>query len=425
MNLKKDSLGSQSKHPCFNKEAAKSYGRVHLPVAPECNVQCNFCNRDYDCVNESRPGVTSSILSPGQAAWFFDEISADIPISVAGIAGPGDPFSDPAPTLNTMRLIRESHPDTLLCISSNGLNLLGSVNDLAEIGVSHVTITVNAIKAEIGEKIYGWIRVGKRIFRGKEAATLLLENQLAAIASLKDHGITVKVNSIVIPGINDHHIPEIAKEMAKRGVDIFNCIPMIPVEGTAFSDLEEPDHSMMYKIKKEAGEYLPQMKHCQRCRADAAGMLDDKDPTKFQGLMRQASTMSIFPKENRPFVAVATREGFLVNQHLGEASSLAIYEKIGDEVKLKERRITPSKGGNTTRWESLADCFSDCRAIIVNGIGNSPKKVLESKGLKVYQIEGLLSDAVNKVYSGQSLAPMTCRSKDCGIACSGSGGGCN
>ena len=414
-----------TKHPCFNKEAAKTYGRVHLPVAPACNVQCNFCNRDYDCVNESRPGVTSSILSPGQASWFFNKISNEMPISVAGIAGPGDPFANGEETISTMRLIRADHPEAILCVSSNGLNLLPYVNDLAEIGVSHVTITINAIDAEIGAKVYDWFKVGKRIFRGIEGATLLLESQFAALASLKAHGITVKVNSIVIPGVNDFHITEIAKEVAKRGVDIFNCIPMIPVEGAKFSNLVEPNHDVMFKIKKEAEEYLPQMKHCQRCRADAVGKLTDKDGTKWASVIKEASNMSIFPNENRPYVAVASREGFLINQHLGEASSLGVYELVNGKAKLKERRITPKSGGGNSRWEDLADCFTDCKAIVLNGIGEKPRKVLESKGLKVHQVEGLLEDAVNKVFNGQSLTPMLCRSKACGEACSGSGGGCS
>jgi nitrogen fixation protein NifB len=414
-----------TKHPCFNKSAAKSFGRAHLPVAPSCNVQCNFCNRSYDCVNESRPGVTSTILSPGQADWFFSELSSKVPIAVAGIAGPGDPFADPEPTLQTLSLIRESHPDAILCVSSNGLNLLSSVNELAKIGVSHVTVTVNAIDPEIGAKIYGWIRVGKKTFHGVQGATLLLENQLAAISSLKDHGITVKINSIVIPGINDHHIVDIAKEMKKRRVDLFNCIPMIPVEGAAFGNLPEPGHDFMFQLKKEAGEYLPQMKHCQRCRADAAGMLGDKDPYAWQNLLQEAGHKSLVPDEDRPYIAIATREGILINQHLGEASSLAVYsgDKEGN-ITLEERRIAPPKGGEDSRWETLADHFQDCKAILVNGIGAKPKRILESRGLKVYQVEGFLDDAVSKLFKGVSLASMSCRSQSCGTACQGSGGGC-
>ena len=68
-----------SKHPCFNREAHNKYGRIHLPVAPRCNIQCNFCNRKFDCMNESRPGVTSSVLKPEQAIAYLSEVVAKRP----------------------------------------------------------------------------------------------------------------------------------------------------------------------------------------------------------------------------------------------------------------------------------------------------------------------------------------------------------
>ena len=84
-------------HPCFSKDAHKKFGRVHLPVAPRCNMQCNFCNRKYDCVNESRPGVTSAVLTPPQALAYLDDVwRAAAKSRVMGIAGPGDPL--PIPT---------------------------------------------------------------------------------------------------------------------------------------------------------------------------------------------------------------------------------------------------------------------------------------------------------------------------------------
>ncbi len=42
-----------AKYPCFNKEASFQYGRIHLQVVPDCNVQCNFYLREFDCVNKS------------------------------------------------------------------------------------------------------------------------------------------------------------------------------------------------------------------------------------------------------------------------------------------------------------------------------------------------------------------------------------
>ena len=112
------------KHPCFNEEAKSKYARVHLPVAPQCNIQCNYCNRKYDCVNESRPGVTSGVLTPQKAVSYLKELSNSIDnISVIGIAGPGDPFANPKETMETLRNIHNELPDKIFCLSSNGLGL--------------------------------------------------------------------------------------------------------------------------------------------------------------------------------------------------------------------------------------------------------------------------------------------------------------
>ncbi|MDR3252676.1 MAG: nitrogen fixation protein NifB, partial [Tannerella sp.] len=99
---------SEMKHPCFDADAKQKYARVHLPVAPKCNIQCNYCNRKYDCVNESRPGVSSAVLFPMQAVHYLKALSDKIPnISVIGIAGPGDPFANAEETMQTMRLVKK------------------------------------------------------------------------------------------------------------------------------------------------------------------------------------------------------------------------------------------------------------------------------------------------------------------------------
>ena len=38
-------------HPCYSEEAHHHYARMHVAVAPACNIQCNYCNRKYDCAN--------------------------------------------------------------------------------------------------------------------------------------------------------------------------------------------------------------------------------------------------------------------------------------------------------------------------------------------------------------------------------------
>jgi len=57
-----------AKHPCYSEDAHHHYARMHVAVAPACSIQCNYCNRKYDCANESRPGVVSELLTPEEAA---------------------------------------------------------------------------------------------------------------------------------------------------------------------------------------------------------------------------------------------------------------------------------------------------------------------------------------------------------------------
>jgi nitrogen fixation protein NifB len=247
---------------------------VHLPVAPKCNVQCNFCDRKYCCVNESRPGVTATLFTPQQAFEYIKNLfNSTNNISVIGIAGPGDPFANSRETLETFSLIRKAYPDTLLCVSSNGLELAPHVEALAKLEVSHVTVTINGVDPRVVSKIYKWVFVNGKRYYGCEAAEIIIERQNASVKLLQEYGILTKVNSVVIPGVNDTHIAEVAKVMAGMGAEIHNCIPLIPTAGTLFENIDAPEPELIHRVRAEAGAYLMQMNHCSRCRADACGLL--------------------------------------------------------------------------------------------------------------------------------------------------------
>ncbi len=418
-------------HPCFNAKAHKKFGRVHLPVAPRCNIQCKFCNRKFDCVNESRPGVTSGILTPYQAMVYLDEVFRQKKnISVVGIAGPGDPFANPEETMETLRLVREKYPEMMLCVATNGLNIAPYIDELAELKVSHITVTVNAVDPEVGAKIYSWVRYNKRVMRAEKGVEILLEKQMEAIIGLKEKGITVKVNSIIIPGINEDHIETVARKMSEMDVDILNCVPYYPNAGSSFEHLEEPSKDMIHEVREKAGKYIKQMRHCTRCRADAVGLLGEVPDAALMDKLQaceQISKEEPVKKQKgiRSRVAVASMEGVLVNQHLGEASKLLIYDKKDGTISLLEARNTPPAGGGFQRWAQLADTLSDCGTLLVSGIGENPKRVLSTTGLDIMEIEGVIDEAVRAVFEGQSLRHLIKREmKACGAGCSGTGGGC-
>ena len=412
-------------HPCFDKEAKGKYARVHIPVAPKCNVQCGYCNRKYDCVNESRPGVTSSVLKPFQALNYIRAISEKIKnVSTIGIAGPGDAFAEPEKTLESIRLIKSEFPEKIFCLSSNGLNILPYIDEIAALNVTHVTVTINSFRLETLEKIYKWARYNKKMYRGVEAAKLMLSQQGAAVKALVEKGIVVKINTVIIPDVNDTEIEEVAKKVSELGATTMNCIPLIPTEGSDMADLEKPTGLSVRNIIRSIHKYIKPMTHCARCRADAAGMLG-KDDTSAYKLIEQCSVMPTAIDKTKPHVAVASYEGLMINKHLGEATDFLIYKQLENGYELVERRFAPAKGTGDLRWINLAKTLNDCSYILVNGVGAKPVDLLQKVGIAVVEMSGLIDDGLDAVYKGKKLKSVikTTLTK-CGSSCGGNAMGC-
>lgn len=271
-NSKLEILAKQ--HPCLSREANGTKGRIHLPVSPTCNIQCRFCKRSLN-KEEQRPGVTSKVLLPEEAVNKVKKALTLCPeITVAGIAGPGDTLASDA-ACRTFKLVHQSFPDLILCLSTNGLLLPEKAQELYDVGVRTVTVTVNAVDPEIQAKIISHILWNGVIYTGAEAAEILIRQQLAGIRLMSSLGAVIKINTVLIPGINDSHIEKVAKAVKEAGADIYNIIPLIPQH--EFADFPAPDCRMLNEARKSAEKYLPVFRHCQHCRADACGIPGKKD----------------------------------------------------------------------------------------------------------------------------------------------------
>ncbi len=273
-------------HPCFSEDAHHHYARMHVAVAPACNIQCHYCNRKYDCSNESRPGVVSELLTPEQAIKKTLAVAAAIPqMSVLGIAGPGDPLANPERTLATFRALSEQAPDIKLCVSTNGLALPELVDELCEHNIDHVTITINCIDPEIGAQIYPWIFWNNRRIKGVKAARILIEQQQKGLEMLTERGVLVKVNSVLIPGVNDEHLKEVSRVVKAKGAFLHNVMPLIaePEHGTFYGLMGQrgPTHDELQALQDACSGDMAMMRHCRQCRADAVGMLGEDRGAEF------------------------------------------------------------------------------------------------------------------------------------------------
>ena len=420
-------------HPCYSSKAHRHFARLHLAVAPKCNIQCHYCNRKYHCSNESRPGVVAELLTPGQAVDKALAVGAVIPhLAVVGIAGPGDPLANPEPVFATLDQLRKKAPDLLLCLSTNGLALPEQVENLVAHGIHHVTITINCVDPDIGARIYPWIVHQNRRLRGREAAATLIAQQLKGLDLLVARGVQVKINSVLIPGINDAHLPEVNRVVREKGAILHNIMPLIarPEHGTHYgvTRQREPTAEELAAVRAACESSAGMMSHCQQCRADATGMLGEERGAEFsiekvaameidfQGAMAKraevrAAIVSRLTQSSRPAslaerqptgtsqrsatsenalrIAVGSTDGQRIDAHFGHLRELLIFDVTANGARLSERREiarychgATTCGDGETALTGAIRALHDCTLLLCARIGFTPWRALQDAGIQ-------------------------------------------
>ncbi len=409
-------------HPCYSEEAHHYFARMHVAVAPACNIQCHYCNRKYDCANESRPGVVSEKLTPDEARRKVIAVANEVPqLSVLGIAGPGDACYDWKKTKATFASISKDIPDIKLCISTNGLALPDRVDELAEMNVDHVTITINMVDPEIGAKIYPWIFFRNKRWQGVEAAKILHERQILGLEMLTARGILTKINSVMIPGVNDDHLIEVNRWVKERGAFLHNVMPLIsdPAHGTHYGLTGQRGPTAMelkaLQDRLDGGAKL--MRHCRQCRADAVGLLGEDrgqeftldqlpetvvyDPSKraaYREIVAEergdhvrakekaiASVKEVAEQGRSMLVAIATKGGGRINEHFGHAREFQIYEASAKGVVfIGHRKIDAycmGGFGEDATLDAVIAALEGVGHVLCSKIGDCPKDMLDAAGI--------------------------------------------
>ena len=381
-------------HPCYSEEAHHYFARMRVAVAPACNIQRNYCNRKYDCSNESRSGVISELLTPEQAIKKVLAVAAEIPqMTVLGIAGPGDPLANPGRTFETFEQLSARAPDIKLCVSTNGLNLPQYVDRIAQHDIDHVTIVINCVDPEAGANIYSWI---------------YWENKRIA-------------------GVNYEHLKEVSKIVKAKGAFLHNVMPLIaePEHGTYYGIMEQPE--MLQDLQDACAGDIAMMRHCRQCRADAVGLLGEDRGDEFtldkidvmdvdyeaamvrrkvvhdeiiekldakRGIVKPRADG--IPEGSRPvLMAVAGKNG-VVAEHFGHAKEFLIYEASPEGVRFMSHRKTELYCGgmdscgdgdvvDAGATESLLDrnirILSGCEIVLCSKVGYEPWAKLEAAGI--------------------------------------------
>jgi nitrogen fixation protein NifB len=343
-------------------------------------------------------------------------------LSVLGIAGPGDACCNFDDVRRTFELVRRNIPDLKLCVSTNGLGLVDCIDALVDLDVTHVTITINMVDPEVGQHIYPWVYFRHRRWTGLEASKILHDRQMEGLEALTSRKILVKVNSVMIPGINDEHLLEVHKVVSDKGIVLHNVMPLIsdPAHGTRFglSGQREPTHEELARLRDRLGSGARAMRHCRQCRADAVGMLGEdlgaqftmdrikdseaydpsardayrvvaeRERSEHQGFKRmiqqRLKSVSTGPTV---MVGVASKGGGRINEHFGHAKEFHVFEVSPNGVRLIGQRKVPNycQGGwgNDDSIDAIVDLMRGVTALLCAKVGECPRSTLAEAGIEV------------------------------------------
>ena len=330
----------------------------------------------------------------GALNWLEENLQQGADIRELDINGPGDPLAEFSETLEILRLLRSKYPDLGFSITTLGIHADIHAKDLAQAGVKNVRLLVDAVSQKVAEKLYAWIRPGRKTIPLTESVPMLLQEQFRAVKAFREEGCTVTLCTKVYPGINDGHVAEIAETMTNAGAQAMMLIPWKKGPDRDDINLDPLNLRTLKQLQKSASEFLPTE------LAPEPELFIGKDCSSPLGSCMPISTLKPGPVKGKPNLAVVSSNGMEIDLHLGQAHQVLIYGPRDDGLTcLLEIRPAPEPG-STDRWEELAETLHDCFTILTASAGEKPRKVLGERGIQVLITENEIEGTVDTLYGG-------------------------
>ena len=216
-----------------------SYGRdinyLRISLTENCNLRCIYClPEDYSPqqYDEMKTLSEENVLSIINGA-------KEIGIKKIRLTG-GEPLLR-KDIVSIVSGIKKIGIDEIY-ITTNGTLLSEKIKSLCKAGLSGINISLDSLE----EKQF------KEITRGGK-----LSKVLEGIEKSYDFGLKVKINSVIIKGINENAIRDLAELTLKKGIDV-RFIELMPVgQGRKFTRIKNQEiHDMLQEIYGFEKEYF-------------------------------------------------------------------------------------------------------------------------------------------------------------------------
>ncbi len=351
---------------------------IALPVAPNAAARSRFSGQEK---------LPQAVPLHGALTWVDDLLERGISTAGLDIHGPGDPLTTLSMTLEILDRLHAKHPEFPLGVTTLGLGLAEHAEVLSRHGVSRVTLLMDTVNPKTAQKLYAWIRPGKRNIPIAEAVKILIDEQSKGISACLSAGMEVAVHTAVYNDVNEQDVEKIAGHVAALGAEFMTLWP-----GKGWLE----DENKLPPPTPETMEHLCKSASLHVNTVELAEVKDVNEITTLPGC-------AVIPESTaaRPNAAVLSSNGMDIDLHLGQAIKALIYGPREDGLAcLLEVRDLPEPGSGDNRWLQVAETLNDCFVLVAASAGQKPRDILGRNGLALLLMEDNVEGTVDVLFGG-------------------------
>lgn len=176
----------------------RSFRTLRISLLAHCNLGCVYCVNGKETPGANKTGK----LSYKQLAQIVEVLHEVLHLKRIRLTG-GEPTLYPELIQFTQHL--SNSVQLPLSMTTNGVRLLNLLSKLKNTSLSHINISLDAVSEEVFRKVSG--RTG-------------LKSILDAIENAIYNGFEVKLNTVILKGINDQELLPIAEYARRKGIPV-------------------------------------------------------------------------------------------------------------------------------------------------------------------------------------------------------------
>jgi nitrogen fixation protein NifB len=333
------------------------------------------------------------------------------------IEGPGDPLASPETVLRALSLVHDHHPDVVTGLVIDGPLMAEYVDELVNFGLGFLVIRVDAACPRTAHRLVAGALYRGQVLSRAEAAEMVVEETAKAIRLASRRGIPVAVRTTLVPTINRDEVGEVARRARAAGAARLDVVPHAPALGTALARAGVPTAHEMARAREEVAGAFNGSGHKGNGAATLSWLsperlepvdVDVLDATDIMRVLPDPADFPapapVLPPRRTQLIAVATRDGTLVDTPLASAHLLRIYAVTGESIRclgIRALAIDPRRRHDGVgHARDFLEALMGCKALVATHLTARAITLLRAVGILPVARGGRVEDVLDRVARG-------------------------